>query len=175
MTGFKAVRQALGQHGPLAAAVLALLALGLLLFRPAPPDEPAAFSTFAPPVNRVAFVGPVNPPARGSLLTPEGVARTYIQALAEGNPDAVVRLTRPGSRSLDLTPGYGVPGFGLVWLEVREVGRTADRVEFTVRGLLGDGERADPGGRRIFQGRLTVRWADGSWYVEAADLSGGRN
>ncbi len=175
MTGFKSVRQALGQHGPLAVAVIALLALGFLLLRPGPSDEPAAFSTFTPPVNRVMFTGPASPPHRASLFTPEGVARAYIQALAEGNPDAVVRLSRPGTRPIDLTPGYGVPGFGLVWLDIREISRTPDRVEFGVRGLLGDGDRPDPGARRMFQGRLTVRWADGSWYVEHADLVSGRN
>lgn len=175
MTGLKAVLKALGQHGPLAAAVLALLALGFVVFRPPRADEPAAMSTFRPPPNRVAFMAPASPPRPASLQTPEGVARAYVHALADGNPEAVLRLSRPGSRSVDLTPGYGVPGFGLVWVDIWEVSRTSDRVEFGVRGMLADGDRQDPLARRPFEGRVTVRWADGSWYVERAELASGQS
>lgn len=174
MSGLSPVLRAIGQHGPLAIALLALLALGFLALRPQPTDESAAFSVFNPPPNRVAFTAPVNPSRPASLLTPEGVARAYIYALAEGNPDAVLRLSRPGSRSIDLTPGYGVPGFGLIWVDVRELGRTEDWVEFEVRGMLADGNGQDPVARRPFQGRLTVRRAEGSWYVERVDLTSNR-
>ncbi len=171
MKGFRRVFTALGQHGPLAVALVTLLALGFLALRPQPADNSAAFTVFNPPPSRVAFMAPSTPPRPASLLTPEGVARAYIYALVEGNPDAVIRLSRPGSRSIDLTPGYGVPGFGLIWLDIRELSRAEDRVEFEVRGMLADGNRQDPVARRPFQGRLTICWAEGSWYVARADLA----
>lgn len=175
MTGFKGVWQALGQHGPLAVALVALLALGFVVFRPQGSAEPAAFSTFRPPVNRVALMAAAGAARPAPLQTPEGVARAYVHALADGNPEAVLHLSGPGSRSLDLTPSYGVPGFGLVWVDIWEVNRTPDRVEFGVRGMLADGDRQDPLARRPFEGRVTVRWADGSWYVERAELTSGRS
>lgn len=174
MTGFKAVSQALGQYGPLAVAVVAVLVLGFTVLRP-PPDESAAFSTFTPAPQRVGLVAPAGPPRPAPLQTPEGIARAYIHALVDGNPEAVFRLSRPGFRSVDLSPGYGVPGFGLVWLDIREVSRTPDRVEFGVRGMLADGDHQDPTARRPFEGRIIIRWADGSWYVDRADLAGGRS